>query len=537
MWFLVKKEEGRLSSAELSEALIEGLRASGRDVIDVGRVPTPVLYFATHFLETGSGVMVTGSHNPAEYNGLKIVLGNETLHGDAVKALRTRLESGENNNVPLLGMPQENDWVLHGPYSDKSLIRNVLAYHFAREMGRYAPRTRLCELFINDSYRGVYVCTEKVKKDTFRVDVGTLNPDEVSGRDLTGGYIFKLDKGDEDFWVSPYPAIDDNPIRIMYYYPDHELMPAVQKTYIRNFVTAFEDRLASTRFYDPIAGYKPYIDIQSFVDFYLVNELAKNVDAYRISTYLYKDKDKKDHVSPIVDGPVWDFNFAFGNADYYDASVTSGWENELELPEDYWSTPFWWARLKEDPDYFNLLVDTWTAYRSSILSDQRVDQVIDSLTTLLADAQQRNFNAFPVLSQYVWPNNYVGGTYDNEISYLGDWIHQRMAWIDGQLDHYMNPYSVPGSHAEDLLVQIYPNPIADEFSLLVSVEDSGTLRIEIFNALGQQTYGTVQESYQGNELLTFDQATVRRAMPRSGIYFIRFFLDGGFIGAKKVLKQ
>ncbi len=135
--------------------------------------------------------------------------------------LETRLENGENNNVSLLGMPVENDWVLHGPYSDKSLIRNVLAYQFSREMGQYASRTRLCELFINNTYSGVYVLMEKIKRDTFRLDIGKLEPHEVSGRDVTGGYIFKLDKQNEgeEFWVSPYPAIDGNEIRIIYQLP------------------------------------------------------------------------------------------------------------------------------------------------------------------------------------------------------------------------------------------------------------------------------------------------------------------------------
>ena len=87
--------DGRLSGPELMEALIEGLRSTGRDVIDIGRVPTPVLYFATHYLNTGSGVIVTGSHNPPEYNGLKMMLGGDTLFGDDVTALRTRIESGD----------------------------------------------------------------------------------------------------------------------------------------------------------------------------------------------------------------------------------------------------------------------------------------------------------------------------------------------------------------------------------------------------------------------------------------------------------
>ena len=142
-----------------------------------------------------------------DYDGkIGIELRGASSQGYAKKGygLETRLENGENNNVSLLGMPVENDWVLHGPYSDKSLIRNILAYHFSREMGQYASRTKLCELFINDTYSGVYVLMEKIKRDTFRLDIGKLEPHEVSGRDVTGGYIFKLDKQDEDeeFWVS-----------------------------------------------------------------------------------------------------------------------------------------------------------------------------------------------------------------------------------------------------------------------------------------------------------------------------------------------
>ncbi len=87
--------DGRLSGPALIEALSDGLRATGMDVIDIGRVPTPVLYFATHLLKTGSGIALTGSHNPPDYNGLKIVLGNETLSGDAITALRTRIIAGK----------------------------------------------------------------------------------------------------------------------------------------------------------------------------------------------------------------------------------------------------------------------------------------------------------------------------------------------------------------------------------------------------------------------------------------------------------
>ncbi|RLD51327.1 MAG: hypothetical protein DRI97_15840, partial [Bacteroidetes bacterium] len=422
-----------------------------------------------------------------DYDGkIGIELRGASSQGYAKKGygLETRLENGENNNVSLLGMPVENDWVLHGPYSDKSLIRNILAYHFSAAMGQYAPRTRLCELFINDSYSGVYVLMEKIKRDTFRLDIGKLEAHEISGRDVTGGYIFKLDKQDEDeeFWVSPYPAIDGNDIRIIYHYPKSEVIATEQKAYIENFVTDFENALAGDRFYDPVLGYKPYIDMQSFIDFFLVNELAKNVDGYRISTYLHKDKDKLDKVSPIKAGPVWDFNFGFGNADYYDASVTSGWQCEYMLPNDYWSNPFWWIKLRKDPDFFNQMVSSWKGYRSGILSDMRVEHVIDSLTTMLADAQQRNFEAFPVLDQYVWANNYVGGTYENEITYLKGWISDRMDWMDIKLDGYMYPYSVDNfTDPEGLNLQVFPNPVENEFRIALDIDWGSSLQIEVVN--------------------------------------------------------
>jgi hypothetical protein len=459
--------------------------------------------------------------------------------------LETRLANGENNNVSVLGLPVENDWVLHGPYSDKSLIRNVLAYHFAREMGQYASRTRLCELFINNDYLGVYVFMEKIKRDTFRLDIGRLDPHEVSGRDVTGGYIIKLDKQDddeqvenEDFWVSPYPAIDGNAIRIIYNYPKIEDIVDEQRAYIRDFVTDFENALAGDRFYDPVLGYKPYVDMQSFIDFFLVNELAKNVDGYRISTFLHKDKDKLDRISPLKAGPVWDFNFGFGNADYYDASVTSGWQCEKQLPEDYWSNPFWWNKLRRDPDFFNQLVSSWKEYRGNILADVRVEYVIDSLTTLVADAQVRNFNKWPVLNQYIWANNYVGGSYENEINYLKNWIFDRMAWMDSKLDGFMYPYSTEMSRSlEAMDLHIFPNPVQDQFNMALRMERDAELKVEFVNLLGQITHLEIYSLTQGPQMLRYDPETVMRAMPESGIYLLNLYKDKEFVGTRKIIKQ
>jgi hypothetical protein len=243
-------------------------------------------------------------------------------------------------------------------------------------------------------------------------------------------------------------------------------------------------------------------------------------------------------VSPLKAGPVWDFNLGFGNADYYDASVITGWQCEYELPGDYWSTPFWWIRLKHDPEYYNLLVDSWKGYRNTILSDSRVEEVIDSLTTLLADAQQRNFNAFPILSTYIWPNNYVGGTYQNEINYLKQWIFNRMAWIDSKLDKHKFPYAIPSDAAEDrMAVQIFPNPVVHEFDILLYCERGTVLKVVVYNVLAQQTYQVETALMHGAQTLHLGAEAVNKAMPTPGIYYINLLIDKELSGAITIIKQ
>jgi hypothetical protein len=112
---------------------------------------------------------------------------SSTMYDKKSYGFETQDADGENNNVSLLGMPEENDWVLYGPYSDKTLLRNTLPFYIARELGQYASRTAYCELFINDEYLGLYVLMEKVKRDKNRVDIARLKPDDIAGDELTGG--------------------------------------------------------------------------------------------------------------------------------------------------------------------------------------------------------------------------------------------------------------------------------------------------------------------------------------------------------------
>ena len=231
-------------------------------------------------------------------------------------------QDGENNNVALLGMPEENDWVLYAPWQDKTMIRNVLAYQLANDMGRYASRTRYVELYLNGDYQGIYVLMEKIKRDNDRVNISKLNPEEIDGDDLTGGYILKFDwffTGDN---IGGFQSNHDG-ITYNYHYPKPSDIVPEQEEYIQNYIDDFENIMLSSNYADSITGYPSVMNVESFVDFILVQELAKNVDAYRLSTYIYKDKDSIDN--RLTAGPVWDFNHGFGNCDYGQTWEPENW--------------------------------------------------------------------------------------------------------------------------------------------------------------------------------------------------------------------
>ncbi len=404
-------------------------------------------------------------------------------------ALELRTEVGADFNFPLLGMPAESDWVLHGPYSDKSLMRNALAYWIAGQVMQWAPRTRFCELIINGDYRGAYLVVEKIKRGPARVPVSKLQPDEVNGDALTGGYILKIDKkegAEVGGWWSPHPPPMSSGQRIFfqYHYPKPSVISLPQQMYIQEAVAQWEEALLAPDFDDTLAGWRQYMDESTLIDFFLVNEMAKNVDAYRLSTFFYKDRDSKD--PRFFMGPVWDFNLAFGNADYCDMGSTAGWVaatfNSV-CSDDSWLVPFWWNRLFADQHFMRRVARRWRALRQGVLRDELLHSCIDSLAQLLAQAQKRNFERFPVLDHYVWPNNYVGGSYGAELTYLKNWLWARLAWMDQQLALFEQPPYV----AEDYFDPwVAPNPSAGQFVFHYYVRQTEQVRAYIYDRLGRR---------------------------------------------------
>lgn len=411
--------------------------------------------------------------------------------------LETRDLSGAELDISFFGMPLESDWILSAPYNDKSLMRDAMTYAFSNSIGRYASRTRYCELVLNGEYMGVYILMEKLKRDKGRVNISKIDTSVHSGDGLSGGYIIKIDKlsgSSNDGWFSNYLPRPGSPFKInyLYEYPKPEEISAEERAYIISFIHTFETVFASTGYADTVNGYTKYLDLPSMVDFFLLNEMGKNVDGFRLSSFMYKDKDSKN--PKMFFGPVWDFNHAYGNSDYYDASNISGWQltwfntNTGFQNGDTWQPPFWWFKAMDDSAFNRLAGNRWRSLRMKQLSVPKVHAFIDSVSLLVNEAQQRNFIRWPILNTYVWPNAYIGGTYANEITYLKNWIQQRLTWMDWKLTG--GPVSVPEG-TEKLpgsfkLGQNYPNPFNPSTTIEYHLAQAGHISLTVHDVLGKQ---------------------------------------------------
>lgn len=439
--------------------------------------------------------------------------------------------SGNEINVPLLGMPSESDWVLHASYSDKTLMRNVISYKLFRDMGRYAPRTVYCELVLNGQYMGVYVLIEKIKRDNNRVAIAKLSTASNTGVNLTGGYIIKIDKTTGNGgagWTSPYPpAANPNgqTIYFQYEYPKPDSITFWQKTYIQQYVDSFETALAGPSFADTVTGFRKYSNESSFIDYFILNEISRNVDGYRLSTYLYKDKINNPGDGKLLIGPPWDYDIAWRNANYCNGQLTSGWAYLFgnTCGGDGFQVPAWWNRMLQDTLFKNRLKCRWNELRSNVLSDTALTNWIDTTAAFLDESQTRNFIQRPVLGVYVWPNpNPIPATYAGEITALKNWIVSRMNWLDNNMPGTCLTTGMD-ENEYNYSMEIFPNPASHQ--LTVSVTTDVINKVEIISAPGKIVYS---ETVDGNRNAWVMDVS---HLP-SGIYVLRL-LTGSKTAYKK----
>ena len=429
-------------------------------------------------------------------------------------------DEGENSNVELLGMPAENDWVLYAPWQDKTMIRNVLTYQLSNEMGRYASRSRHVELYLNDEYRGIYVLMEKIKRDGNRVDISKLNPDEITGDDVTGGYILKFDwfyTGDN---IGGFESEFDDMI-YNYHYPKPSDIVPEQEAYIEEYINGFETIMMGTDYTNDSTGYPSIMNVESFVDFILLQELAKNVDAYRLSTYIYKDKESVDN--RLTAGPVWDFNHGFGNCDYGETWEVDNWLLEYN-PEGGDQMAFWWELLWEDLAFQHKAAVRYTELRQTIFSEEHIYSIIDSIADYLGPAVDRNFARWPLLGNYIWPNYYVFDTYEEEIDYLKSWTAQRLAWMDSDILLSLDPSPIAAGFR---LNGPFPNPFNPSTVISYELPYDLNIEINIFNLLGRKVRSLLNETRPAGQGSTiWDGKTENGHLASGGVYFISVQVRG-----------
>lgn len=421
--------------------------------------------------------------------GIEIRGQSSSLFDKKSYGIEFRDAAGEDLDVEILGFPKEEDFVLHGPYSDKSLIRNAIVYSMAADMMEYAPRCRFVELLIDDKYKGLYLFVEKIKRDINRVDIEKIKKDDIEGEALKGGYIIKFDKSDiaqETLWYSPYTAqgVNVNPAFIASYPKAADIEPE-QIDYIRGFVTDFEHALAADDFTYKGKNYKEYIDVGTFIDYMLISELTKNLDSYRVSTFMYKSRGGK-----LKLGPVWDYNLALGNANFCASGDPEGWQYDFNsiCPWDNWLNHFWWRRFLEDEEFVELLKERYLELRRSEFNLLNLYRRIDSLVVEVGDAAARNFDQHDVLGKHLWPNVFVGETHAQEILYLKQWLLKRVAFMDENL--------VDGSVASDpeSMPLLYPNPNLGYFAVTLGKHNEEAEKILIYNSEGKVVTETAIEN-------------------------------------------
>ena len=441
----------------------------------------------------------------------------------------------------LLGMPEESDWVLNATYNDKTLMRDVLSYDLANRMGRYATHSRYCEMVINDNYEGLYILMEKIKKDKNRVDISTLKSTDNTGDDVTGGYILKIDKTEGSksrFWNTTLTVGSQTftvPIQIEY--PKITDITEAQFNYIKKYVTDFENSLKSPDYLTPKASWRDMIDMDSFVDYFLITEFTKNVDGYRLSTYFYKDKDSKG--GKLKMGPAWDYNLAFGNADYLEGYKTTGWQYKINYlaisaKDINFLSPTWWERLAVDSTFRYKASKRWEVLRKTAFSPDRINNWVDSTAAILQESKNRNFIRWTgVLGKYVWPNYYVGATYENETAWMKDWIRQRTVWLDAQLKVFGQPLANEEEIAKKFPLRVFPNPTESETIIEYDVLKKGKVSINVYDFTGKMVKMVLNEEKNINTY----QVKLNGENLSSGTYLIDYQLDDIHVESTRIMKR
>ena len=372
--------------------------------------------------------------------------------------------------MKILGMPKNADWVFHGPYVDKTLIRNALAHWLYQRTGRYSSRFKFFELYLNGQYKGVYVLLEKIKRAKARVHVAKLKDEDVDGDEVTGGYVLSIDKVENNSTQGinneGFKSRDGSPVLMRS--PKKENTNRQQQEYIQNFFNKIESTCDNG---DVMSnGCADILDMDAAVDYIMHEDVTNNTDAYICSFYMFKDKDSKGGKLQL--GAPWDFNLGFGAYQRVGGEKTDGWRipQSAKGGSGEWFVAKWVQNLWSNNAFQQKYKARWAELRSGVWHTKNIDHFIDSLKTHLKKGADRNFERWPNLGKksgtcdadpmdsgnnggnnnggmWGWGGGGMGGfcmgmtmnyytepTWDAEIEHLRKYVKQRFAWIDQQMN-------------------------------------------------------------------------------------------------------
>jgi hypothetical protein len=352
---------------------------------------------------------------------------------------------GNDENYSPLGLPSESSWILYAPDNfEPVLLHNPLIYQLSNEIGRYAPRTKFCEVYLNTAggkvtaanYNGIYVLEEKIKWDKNRVNVtkihsvDNLNPQDNAQPNVTGGYLMKIDRldpGETGFSSAGQTIVYNYPKETEIKTPQR----APQKQYLQTYMDAFGAALNGANYKDPTNGYRAFIEQPSWIDHHILNVMAFNVDALRLSAYFYKDR-----TNVLAFGPIWDFDRSQGSTDGRDFSPFYWRAPNGDGGTDFFNY-IWWGRMFTDIDFFQAWIDRYENLRETVLSTNHIYADIDALVAQVQNEQPREAARWP---QYTKPRSGAvsvsgysytfPGTYQGEVNFLKKWYADRLHFMD-----------------------------------------------------------------------------------------------------------
>lgn len=511
LWSSVQGFSQSLSS---SEHPIVVINTGSKEIPD-----EPKIKASMGIIYNGQGVLnqIDDVHN--HYNGnIGIETRGNSTQGFDKKSYSIELWSaaGEDISVPLLGMGAEEDWILHAMVIDKTQLRIPYSFYLWQRMGHYAANWKYVELVIDGEYRGLYLLTEKIKQGKDRVAIEKLDGDDLSGDSVSGGYILRIDwLDDPKGFASNHPSQSGDRMFFQWYYPKANKIEPEQAAYIENWMGTFEEALFANNCHSHNGDrYTDFIDLNSFVDFVLINELSKNADGYKLSSYVHKHSERQG--GKLVAGPIWDFDQTYGLSDVCSNDDPTGWTylQNQEGCEDLESMPMWWQSMLADTLFRNHLIRRWSTFRTSFLHLDSINHWIDANSVFISGAVERNFTKWDdVIGNSIWAEpEPIPESYDEEIVYMKNWIEQRIAWMDANISNI--------STAQRAVVSIYPNPSTGLFTL----KTDAVTYTRVLDVSGR----VVQES---------SSKALDVSAQRQGLYLMEVFINGELFCVQKVLKH